>query len=183
MRVFPLIIAAAAALAACSEAGPSRSFEFRDEVKVPAKRGGARLWIPVPPSDAYQKVELVEVRSERPHRVTTEPEFANKMKDFKVTRYPEATVDLETAGLAAPSYIVSVSSEDKLETILLGKTIEEESLVHGKTAESDEIFLGDASILDKVSQPLEDFLKELPKPVPVNLDEGISEALIELATQ
>ncbi len=78
-QIFPLILAAAASLAACSDPGPSRSFEFRDEVKVPAQEGGARLWIPVPPSNAHQKVELLAVRSKRPHRVTRGTEFGNEM--------------------------------------------------------------------------------------------------------
>ncbi len=78
-RTLSLILAAAAALSACSNAEPTRSFEFRDEIRIAASKGRTRLWIPVPPSDAYQSVELVEVRSEHPHRVTRESEFGNKM--------------------------------------------------------------------------------------------------------
>lgn len=73
------LIVVGAVLSACSNAGPSRSFEFRDEIRVAASQGKARLWIPVPPSDAHQSVELVEVRSERPYRVTREAEFGNRM--------------------------------------------------------------------------------------------------------
>ncbi len=58
---------------------PSDAFEFRYRVTLPTISGPARLWVPLPTSDAFQEVELTAIDAPRPHRILNEERFGNKV--------------------------------------------------------------------------------------------------------
>lgn len=75
-----LVAALTALLAAgCSRPAPQKSFIYVEEVSVQPQGAKTRLWLPVPPSDDYQSVELIGVDSSAPLKLTKEAEFGNSM--------------------------------------------------------------------------------------------------------
>ena len=58
---------------------PSDAFEFRYLVTLPVFSGPAKLWIPLPTSDAFQDVELTAIDAPQKHRVLNEKRFGNKV--------------------------------------------------------------------------------------------------------
>ncbi len=58
---------------------PSDAFEFRYHVTLPKLSGPARLWVPLPTSDAFQEVTLTAIEAPRPHRILDEQRFGNKV--------------------------------------------------------------------------------------------------------
>lgn len=59
-------------------------FEFLYRAKIPNIIDSARLWIPLPETDAFQNVELKDVRSPKGYRILTENEYANKALYFEL---------------------------------------------------------------------------------------------------
>lgn len=58
---------------------PEDRFEFRYRVTLPELATSARLWIPLPTSDAFQEVKLTAIDAPREHRVLDEQTFGNKI--------------------------------------------------------------------------------------------------------
>ena len=58
---------------------PRDAFEFRYRVFLPEISGPARLWIPLPTSDAFQEVALKSIDAPGKHRVLDEQRFGNKI--------------------------------------------------------------------------------------------------------
>jgi len=53
-------------------------FEFLYRVKLPDITESARMWIPLPQTDAFQKIELKSVSSPKKHRIIKEAKHGNK---------------------------------------------------------------------------------------------------------
>ncbi len=58
---------------------PRDEFEFRYRVTLPEITGAARLWIPLPATDAFQNVEIMAINAPQSYRVLDEREFGNKV--------------------------------------------------------------------------------------------------------
>lgn len=58
---------------------PTDAFEFRYHVTLPEISGPARLWIPLPVSDAFQKVTMTAIDAPGTHRILNEKRFGNKV--------------------------------------------------------------------------------------------------------
>ncbi len=58
---------------------PSDAFEFRYRVFLPEISGPAKLWIPLPSSDAFQEVTLTSIDAPDGHRVLDEQKYGNKV--------------------------------------------------------------------------------------------------------
>lgn len=58
---------------------PHDKFEFDYTVSLPEIAGNARLWLPLPGSDAFQNVEIIAVNAPAGHRVLDEREHGNKV--------------------------------------------------------------------------------------------------------
>jgi transglutaminase-like putative cysteine protease len=58
---------------------PEDHFTFRYRVALPALSKPARLWIPLPTSDAFQDVKLTAIDAPRDHRILEEKTFGNKI--------------------------------------------------------------------------------------------------------
>lgn len=58
-------------------------FEFLYRAKLPDIEAPARMWLPLPETDSFQTVELVDVRSPKAHRVLQEDQFGNKALYFE----------------------------------------------------------------------------------------------------
>ena len=58
---------------------PHDAFEFRYRVFLPELTGLAKLWIPLPTSDAFQEVTLKSIDAPGRHRVLDEARFGNKI--------------------------------------------------------------------------------------------------------
>ena len=52
-------------------------FEFRYEVTLPQMQESARMWIPVPRSDNYQKIEMLSLTTPVEHQILKEERFGN----------------------------------------------------------------------------------------------------------
>ncbi|MBI5594672.1 MAG: transglutaminase domain-containing protein [Elusimicrobia bacterium] len=74
-----------ALLVGAATAAPSRTVEVTETVRVPVEKAGTRvrLWLPKPPSDAGQTVDLLEVKAPWSHRVTRDAEFGNETFFFE----------------------------------------------------------------------------------------------------
>ena len=59
-------------------------FEFLYRAKLPEITQSARLWIPLPESDAFQSVQLEDVQSPKGYRVLEENQFGNKALFFEL---------------------------------------------------------------------------------------------------
>ena len=73
-----------------------RSVELTETVRLdipPGKRTTA-LWIPRPPSDSYQTVELLGVDSPWPSHATADPDFGNPLLYFEAKSPSAGTVDI-----------------------------------------------------------------------------------------
>ena len=64
---------------------PEDRFEFRYRVTLPALAKPARLWIPLPTSDAFQEVKLTAIDAPRDHRILEEKTFGNRILFWELT--------------------------------------------------------------------------------------------------
>jgi transglutaminase-like putative cysteine protease len=53
-------------------------FEFRYRARIPKITGSARLWMPLPQSDAFQTVEPLGLSAPVPHRILDDANYGNK---------------------------------------------------------------------------------------------------------
>ena len=58
---------------------PQDEFEFRYQATLPELKGPARLWIPLPTTDAFQDVKLTSIDAPPNYRILDEPAFGNKI--------------------------------------------------------------------------------------------------------
>jgi transglutaminase-like putative cysteine protease len=58
---------------------PRDAFEFRYHATLPTIEGAAKLWIPLPTSDAYQEVTLTAIDAPKSHRILDENVHGNKV--------------------------------------------------------------------------------------------------------
>src|SRR5713101_8137695 len=66
---------------------PTRQFEFTYKVTVPALPAGSaplHLWIPLPPSDAFQTISVLKIDGPVAYRIRTEREYGNRFAHFVV---------------------------------------------------------------------------------------------------
>lgn len=61
------------------------AFEFRYRVKLPNIKDTARIWLPFPQTDAFQKVELISINSPKNYRILEETRHGNKVLFFELT--------------------------------------------------------------------------------------------------
>jgi transglutaminase-like putative cysteine protease len=59
-------------------------FDFLYRIVLPELADSARLWAPLPATDAFQSAELKSVRSPKSHRILEEPEYGNKAFYFEL---------------------------------------------------------------------------------------------------
>src|SRR3989338_1372080 len=59
-------------------------FEFLYRSKLPDIADSARMWIPLPETDAFQNVELKEVQSPKKYRILEESQYGNKALYFEL---------------------------------------------------------------------------------------------------
>ena len=86
-------------------------------------------------------------------------ELVDDLHGFDVIRYVTDTVDMDVTGLAAPSYIITVSGTDKIKKLLLGKEDSDRFLVYGKRDTNHEVFVGRNSLLKKITKPYTEYFK------------------------
>lgn len=60
-------------------------FEFLYQVKVPPLDGEARMWIPLPQSDAFQTVTVGAIETPGAHRYLTDERYGNKVLFLELT--------------------------------------------------------------------------------------------------
>lgn len=60
-------------------------FEFLYQVKVPPLDGEARMWIPLPQSDAFQTVTVGAIETPGAHRYLTDDRYGNKVLFLELT--------------------------------------------------------------------------------------------------
>lgn len=60
------------------------AFEFIYKVKLPSIDDTARMWLPLPQTDAFQKVEIVSVQSPKDYRILSEAKYGNKILFFEL---------------------------------------------------------------------------------------------------
>lgn len=71
------------------------SFEFRYRVKLPNINDTARIWLPFPQTDAFQKVELISISSPENYRILDETRHGNKVLFFELAPEDSAkTIDI-----------------------------------------------------------------------------------------
>lgn len=61
------------------------SFEFRYRIKLPNINDTARMWLPYPETDAFQKIELISIGSPKNYRILDETKYGNKVLFFEVS--------------------------------------------------------------------------------------------------
>ena len=118
--VAAMIIGARAVRADKTRGGQQRSFAFTYKVHLPANpdvKGEARLWIPLPQSDAQQSIRKLAIESQVAHKLGKEKEYGNAfavfapnaaqiasgydvLLEFEVTRH-EFAPDLKAAAAAS----------------------------------------------------------------------------------
>jgi len=59
-------------------------FEFLYRVKIPNITDNARLWMPLPETDAFQNVELRDAQSPKKYRILKESQYGNKALYFEL---------------------------------------------------------------------------------------------------
>ena len=59
-------------------------FEFLYRAKLPDIADSARLWIPLPETDAFQSVQLKDVQSTKDYRILEESQYGNKALYFEL---------------------------------------------------------------------------------------------------
>ncbi len=59
-------------------------FEFLYRAKLPVIAEGARMWIPLPETDAFQSVEIEDVQSPKEYRVLEEGQYGTKALFFEL---------------------------------------------------------------------------------------------------
>jgi len=70
-------------------------FEFLYRVKLPVITDTARMWLPLPPTDTFQKVEIKSISSPKNHRILKETKHGNKIFFFELgPDDSEKTVDI-----------------------------------------------------------------------------------------
>ncbi len=71
-------------------------FEFRYIVKLPEINDTARIWLPFPQTDAFQKVELISINSPKSYRILDETRYGNKILFFELgPEDSEKTIDIQ----------------------------------------------------------------------------------------
>lgn len=70
----------------------SDTFEFSYRVKLPDIADTARMWIPFPQSDAFQKVEIISVHSPKDYRILDETNYGNKVFFFELGHHDSAKI-------------------------------------------------------------------------------------------
>lgn len=60
------------------------SFEFRYRIRLPQINDAARIWLPFPQTDAFQKVELLSINAPKNHRILDEKMYENKALFFEL---------------------------------------------------------------------------------------------------
>lgn len=63
------------------------AFEFRYRIKLPNINDTARIWLPLPQTDAFQEVEMISIVSPKNYRVLNETRDGNKVLFFEL--FPE----------------------------------------------------------------------------------------------
>lgn len=61
------------------------AFEFRYRVKLPNINDSARIWLPFPQTDAFQKVKLISINSPKNYRILDETRHGNKILFFELS--------------------------------------------------------------------------------------------------
>ncbi len=117
------------------------AFEFIYKVKLPDITGSARMWLPFPATDAFQKVKIDSVDSPKNYRILEEAKHGNKIFFFEFSPEDSAkTVDIryqvqriEKSGYTPqfddqenylkPDYLVPVDEDfkDIAEAVIEGK--------------------------------------------------------------
>jgi transglutaminase-like putative cysteine protease len=70
-------------------------FEFNYRAKLPKITAAARMWLPLPATDAFQKVQMKIVSAPGMHRVLQEREYGNKILFFELgPEDSEKTIDI-----------------------------------------------------------------------------------------
>ncbi|MFQ5953344.1 MAG: transglutaminase-like domain-containing protein, partial [Candidatus Omnitrophota bacterium] len=59
-------------------------FEFLYRVKLPEITSAGRMWLPLPETDAFQKVELKSIHSPKAYQILKEPKYGNKILFFEL---------------------------------------------------------------------------------------------------
>lgn len=59
------------------------AFEFRYRIKLSKINDTARIWLPFPPTDTFQKVELISIDSPKDYRILEETRYGNKIFFFE----------------------------------------------------------------------------------------------------
>lgn len=93
---------------------PSRHFEFTYEVTVPpqaADSGPLRLWIPLPPDDAYQQITGLRITSPVSHTEARESEYGNRSAYFSPTSEQAAK------GFTVEMHFVATRREHKVSLV------------------------------------------------------------------
>ena len=62
-------------------------FEFHYEVNLPEMQETAKIWIPVPQSDRFQSVKLLEIEAPTAHQLLREKYYGNTILYMELSRY------------------------------------------------------------------------------------------------
>ena len=74
---------------------PKDTFEFRYLFKLPTLSDNTRLWVPLPQSDNFQKVNITHMQEPRKHRILTDKKFGNKVIFWQLTpKDSNQTIDI-----------------------------------------------------------------------------------------
>jgi len=88
VRIFGvLLLIMVASLPAAENQASARRFEVTYQVTVPAlaaENGPLHLWIPLPPSDAYQDISELKIESPVRYKLERESEYGNRLAYFEV---------------------------------------------------------------------------------------------------
>ncbi|MBI3009079.1 MAG: transglutaminase domain-containing protein [Candidatus Omnitrophica bacterium] len=116
-------------------------FEFLYRVKLPAITDTARMWIPLPASDAFQTVDIKSINAPENRRVLKDSRYGNKVLFFELgTEDSEKTVDIryQVQRIEKASYVTqSDDPEEYLKSDSLIPVNDKfrdiaEGVVHGK---------------------------------------------------
>lgn len=70
-------------------------FEFIYRIKLPKIKDSARMWVPYPQKDSYQKVKLISMEPKTKYRVLKEKKYGNKVFFFELSsKDSNKTIDI-----------------------------------------------------------------------------------------